>query len=260
MSLLDELIVGRANEPPRMLLYGPEKIGKSTFAASAPNPVFIQTEDGLGQIGATRFPLARSLEVVLEQLNKVRTAAHDFATLCIDSLDWLEKAIWAKVCRDSQVKSIEKAAGGYGKGYTEAASIMFGLLTGHLDAIRAERGMAIILIAHSKVEKVDEPGIQTYGRSVPDVHKSMASIVSEWADVIGFAHKKVIAAEDKSNEKRFIVSGLGKDGGDRVLRMVGTPSYLAGNRYKITTDLPLFWDAFIAALDAAEPQPVPQVA
>lgn len=248
MDLMNELIVGRANDPPRMLLYGPEKIGKSTFASSAPNPVFIQTEDGLGQIGAARFPLSRTLEDVFDCLGKVRLMEHDRDTLVIDSADWLEKLVQIKVCRDSNVKTIEKAAGGYGKGYTMSAEIIYSILADHLDLIRKERGMAIIIIAHSKVEKVDEPGFPTYGRFVPDLHKLVSSTIAEWADVIGFAHKKVRVEEDKSKEDRFIAHGLGVGGGERILRVVGTPAYLAGNRYGITTDLPLSWPAMLEAM------------
>ena len=47
--------------PPRIVLYGTHGIGKSTFAAQAPNPVFIPTEEGLDAINATAFPVCLSL-------------------------------------------------------------------------------------------------------------------------------------------------------------------------------------------------------
>ncbi|MDR0869400.1 MAG: ATP-binding protein [Planctomycetaceae bacterium] len=47
MSLLQTIQTGKAQAPPRLLIYGTEGIGKSTFGASAPKPIFIPTEDGL---------------------------------------------------------------------------------------------------------------------------------------------------------------------------------------------------------------------
>jgi hypothetical protein len=262
---MDELIVGKGNLPPRGLFFGPEKIGKSTFAASAPSPVFIQTEDGLDEIGAARFPKARTLDEVYSQLNKVRNSPHSFFSLAIDSLDWLERLIWAKVMGNYNVKSIEKAAGGYGKGYVEAAEIMQSILVDHLDPIRIQRNMAILLIAHSRVEKVNDPTTSEYQRAVPDIHKGASSVVCEWVDVIGYAHIKIRIEQDKAKEDRFIAHALGANGGERVLRLVRTPAYLAGNRYGITQDVPLSWEAFVAAMVAAQEanqnqQPVPQVA
>ena len=58
MGMLDSIQSGKENRPPRIMIYGAEGVGKSTFAASAPNPVFIQTEDGLGEIDCCKFPLA----------------------------------------------------------------------------------------------------------------------------------------------------------------------------------------------------------
>jgi hypothetical protein len=248
-SLMDELIVGKDGGPPRVLLYGPEKIGKSTTAASAPKPVFIQTEDGLGQIDTTKFPRAKTLEEVFAQLDKVRTGNHDFYTLAIDSLDWLENLIFAWVKKESGVKSIELAAGGYGKGYIRAGEVMQSILLDRLDAIRTERNMAIILVAHARIEKVNNPPLPTYDRYVPDLHKHVLPFVNEWVDAIGFAHKKIRVEADKAKEDRFIAHALGADGGERVLRFYETPSALAGNRYGITQDLPLNWTAFQNALD-----------
>lgn len=102
------------------MIYGSEGIGKSTFAALVPNPVFVQTEDGLSEIDCSKFPLAKSFDDVVLQLQAVRDEQHDYGTVVIDSLDWLERLVWDRVCADYGVKSIEKADGGYGKGYVHA--------------------------------------------------------------------------------------------------------------------------------------------
>ena len=101
----------RANQPkpPRITIHGVAGVGKTTFAAQAYKPVFIQTEDGLGTLNANHFPLARTFEEVLDALAALYTEEHDFKTVVIDSVDWLEPLIWGKACRDNGWASIEDA-------------------------------------------------------------------------------------------------------------------------------------------------------
>jgi len=106
MSLLTKVERGRLSRPPRILLYGVEGIGKSTFGSQAPKPIFIQTEDGLNEINCDKFPLARSYDDVALALGELRAEKHDYETVVIDSLDWLERMIWDKVCQDTGAKNI----------------------------------------------------------------------------------------------------------------------------------------------------------
>ena len=121
MSLLESITRGKENKPPRLFVYGQEGVGKTSLAASAPNPVFVQTEDGLGEIDTAKFPLAKSLADVTSAMTALRDDPHDFQTVVLDSADWLERLIWDRVCQDFGVRSIEKADGGYGKGYVRAS-------------------------------------------------------------------------------------------------------------------------------------------
>ncbi|MCK9327228.1 MAG: ATP-binding protein, partial [Bacteroidales bacterium] len=151
----------RANElkPPRIVVYGPAGVGKTTFGAGAPNPVFIQTEDGLGSITAPAFPLARSYGDVMEALNVLLTEEHDYKSVVLDSLDWLEPLVWEATCKRLDVASIE--APGYGKGYVEASQ-EWRRLFDTLTMLRDKRGMIVILIAHSQVSRVDDPTTAPY--------------------------------------------------------------------------------------------------
>ena len=113
MGMLDNIQTGRENKPPRIMIYGSEGIGKSSYAAGAPNAIFIQTEDGLGEIDCRKFPLAHSLSEVIAELTALRDEAHEFQTVVVDSVDWLERLIFDEVCREFGVRSIEKADGGW---------------------------------------------------------------------------------------------------------------------------------------------------
>ena len=218
MGMLETIQSGRENRPPRIMIYGSEGVGKSTFGASAPSPIFIQTEDGLGELDCNKFPLAHSLAEVLAQLTALRDEQHDFQTVVIDSADWLERLIFDEVCREYGVRNIEKADGGYGKGYTHALT---------------------------KVERFEDPENAAYDRYTPRLHKHAASLIAEWVDAVLFANKKFRVTKDSGD--RAIAAPIGADGGERIIRTVGSPACIAKNRYGLPGEIPLSWTAFINA-------------
>lgn len=247
-SPLGGVISGRSKLPPRILLYGIEKIGKSTLGASAPKPIFLQTEDGLGQIDCDRFPLATNYEQVTNYLEALITQPHSYETLVVDSGDWLERIIHDRVCNDSNVKSIELAAGGYGKGYTAALTYWREVLD-MLDACR-DKGMIVMIICHAVVEKFDDPDSASYDRYSPKLHKKTSGpLITEWADAVLFATRKIrVAVEKEGAKKRATATPIGKSGGDRYLRCVGSPSCVAGNRFNMPDEIPLSWSDLEAAM------------
>lgn len=235
--------------PPRVLLYGTEGIGKSSFASQAPKPIFIQTEDGLDEIDTEKFPLATSYEQVVTALDDLRNGQHDYETVVIDSLDWLERLMFDRLCAEHSVTSIEQVAGGYSKGYTLALNFWREIVA-YLNALRSQRGMVVLLIAHSKVERFEDPESSPYDRYSPRLHKHAAALVSEWCDAVLFATRRIrTQSEDAGfNRKRTTAHAIGKAGGERILRCIGGPSCVAKNRYGIVDELPLSWGAFMQAL------------
>jgi len=248
MGMLETIQSGREKRPPRIMIYGSEGIGKSTFAASAPNPVFLQTEDGLGEIDCCKFPLVESYSEAIAQLTAIRDEQHDFQTVIIDSADWFEKLIFDVICREYGVRTIEKADGGYGRGYSRALDY-WGTLTRILKELRDKRGMMVILIAHAKVERFADPENTAYDRYMPRMHKFASHFLVEWCDAVFFASKKFRVQKEDS---RAIAAPIGADGGDRVIRTVGSPACIAKNRYGLPTELPLSWRAFIEAYRKVE--------
>ena len=244
MNLLETITTGPTQMAPRIMIYGPEGVGKSTFAASAPKPIFVQTEDGLSAISTSKFPLCERYEDVVAQLTALRDGEHEFATVCVDSLDWLERLIWDRVCADYGVKSIEKADGGYGKGYVHALSYWREIVK-LLNQIRATRSMAVILVAHAKVERFEDPEHPAYDRYQPRLHKAANSLVCEWADAVLFATRRMRV--DSTTGK---AAPVGADGGERILRTNGSPACNAKNRYSLPSEMALSWQAFMDGMKA----------
>jgi hypothetical protein len=248
MGMLDNIQTGRDAKPPRIMIYGQEGCGKSTWCAAAPNAIFIQTEDGLGEIDCRKFPLAQSFGEILSSLTALRDEEHDFQTVAIDSADWLERLIFDEVCREFGVRNIEKADGGYGRGYTHALTHWRKVI--HLlNEIREKRHMMIILVAHAKVERFEDPENAAYDRYTPRLHKHAASLISEWVDGVFFATKKFRVTKENAgfSGERGIAAPIGADGGERILRTVGSPACIAKNRFSLPSEIPLSWAAFSEA-------------
>lgn len=240
---------GKQRRPPRVVVYGKQGEGKSTFGASAPRPIFLPTEDGLGEIDCESFPLADSYQQFVDYLGFAATGKHEYETVIVDTLDWLERLIWASVCKRFNVTHIEKADGGYARGYKHALTEWKEVLEG-LTVCR-DRGMAVILLAHAKVEKFEDPESQAYDRYTLRLHKDADGLVQEWADAVLFATRKFrVQTEDAGfNRTRGIAKAVGADGGERVLRCVGSPSCSAKNRFGITGEIPLSWESFAQHLN-----------
>lgn len=110
------ITTGIQNTPVKTVLYGPEGIGKSSFAAKFPQPVFIDTEGGTKRLNVARLPAPTSWAMLLDEVEEVRKGNVPCKTLVIDTADWAERLCTEAVCAKAKVKGIEDF--GYGKGYT----------------------------------------------------------------------------------------------------------------------------------------------
>jgi hypothetical protein len=221
------------------MLYGVHGVGKSSFGARAPTPIFVQTEDGLGEIDVDRFPLATTYAEVMKAIGELYEEEHDYKTVVVDSLDWLERLVWTEVCRRRGLESIEDA--GYGKGYVFALDLWREILDG-LSALRSKRVMGVVLIAHSRIERFENPETETYDRYVPRLHKLASAIVQEWADEVLFATYRIHTKKVDEGFGRKRAQGIGT--GERILRTTERPAHVAKNRLNLPDELPLDWEAY----------------
>ena len=247
MKLMEQIQSGKQPAPRRIMLYGTHGIGKSTWGSMATKPVFIQTEDGLGEVACDKFPLARSFNDVIRALSELYTEAHPYQTVVVDSLDWLERLIWEDVCRQKTVESIEDI--GYAKGYVFALTQWREFLTG-LEALRADRGMMIVLIAHAKIERFENPETENYDRYVPRIHKHASYVIQEWCDEVLFATYRVHVKQTKEGFDKKTTKGVGT--GERIVRTTERPAHVAKNRLNLPEELPLDWNAYAEFLAGSQ--------
>lgn len=229
-----------APKPPRLVIYGVPKIGKTTLLASAPNPVIVQTEDGADQLDVARFPLARTFAEVMGNLEQLATEDHDFQTVGIDSLDWLEPLVWADVIRKRPtdekgrpVSAIEDY--GYGKGFNYAADTWREFIDA-INFLRDSKGMAVLMTAHSRVSKYDPPDAEAFDRYDIKLHKGATALLQEHSDGILFVNYQLHVTKHEGGFNKKIAKGIGQ--GQRIVHTEERPAFLAGNRYGMPAELP----------------------
>lgn len=222
--------------PPSIVLYGVEKIGKSSFAAKMEKPIFIRTEDGVSNISVDTFPRCHKWEDVMGCMNALAVETHSYETAVIDSADWLERLIWEQVCRDENAASIEQASGGYGKGYYSALNYWTTYLQ-CLDYLRDEKNMTICQIAHAKVKEIKAPDADTYDKYTLKIqdgrNTSASSLLFEHADIVLFANYQtnVVKETQGSGKNQQVIHSRAIGTGQRFLFTEERPSFKAGNRY-----------------------------
>lgn len=252
MITLDSVTRGFVVRPPRMILLGVEKIGKSSFAAGADNPIFIpiKLEEGIDALNVSKFPVCHTFEEVEDCLRVLATENHKFKTVVIDSGTALEPLIWQDVCTEYNVNSIEKAGGGYGKGYTFALE-RWHRLQNALDYLRDEKNMASIIIGHVKVKRFDDPERASYDQYQFDINDKISASLYRWADFIGFANLNIDITAEEQGFKKTKIKAIDLDVGSRFLFTTKTPAHPGGGRGvygQLLPYIPLDWESFQAAV------------
>lgn len=230
-------------EPPNILLHGVAGVGKTTFAAQSDKPIIVCTENGLGVLDVPHFPLARSFDEVIAALKALHEEEHDYRTVVIDSIDWLEPLIWARTCAENDWETIEAA--GYGKGYAAALDVWRDYLV-WLDALRVDRGMTVIQIAHTDIRRFDNPESDPYDRYVIKLHARASALLQEHSDVVLFANYRISTVKSDVGFNKKVTRALGS--GQRVLYTNERPAFLAKNRFELPDSLDLDWQAFAEAM------------
>lgn len=217
----------------KVLLYGVEGIGKSTFASRFPAPVFIDTEGSTDHMDVARTPKAASWTELLSFVQYFITHPEELGTLVIDTVDWAERLCISQFCNKNHLGGIEDMP--YGRGYVYIAED-FGKLLNLLDQLR-DRGVHIVLTAHAMMRKFEQPDeMGSYDRWELKLSKKTAPLVKEWSDLLLFANYKtnVVNVDGQGAAK-----GKNKvTGGRRVMFTTHHPCWDAKNRFGLADELP----------------------
>lgn len=240
MSFLQKITSGKVEKPFLILIYGTDGVGKTSFAAQAPKPVFLGPEKGNSLLDVSRFPTPKSFGDVQNMILEMTTAKHEFKTLVIDSLDWIEPLIWEAVCKENGANSIENVGGGYGKGYAFAIQKWM-LMRDALDNLRETKGLNIILIAHSHIKTFQDPQNNTaYDRHQLKLNDKAAALWREFVDTVLFATFEVHTKGDDKKAKAY-------GDGSRVMFTERRPAFDAKNRLGLPFRLALSFAELVSA-------------
>lgn len=241
VSSLAGIRKGPIRAPIRVLGYGAEGVGKSTFATGAPRPIWLGAEGGTMALDVERLPEPKTWDEAMSSLSDVRNDAHDFKTLVLDPLGWLEPLNWAKVTKG--VGTIEQACGGYGKGYV-AATQLWREMVSLVSAIWEERHMNVIVLAHAQIRQNPNPSGDRWPQWVPALDLRAVGTWTQWVDHVLFMQVETVAL--KGEDKRT----LGQTTGLRIAHAAPSGGWLAKSR-GLPESFPLSWASMVEALDGA---------
>lgn len=235
-----------------MVCYGPEGIGKSTFAARFPNALFIDTEGSTKDMEVARLPRPSSWEYLLQEIQYVKDSPGICGTLIIDTVDWAEQLCVEYICNKHQKDGIESF--GYGTGYVYTKE-EFGRFLNRLEDL-VEAGIHVVLTAHTHIKKFEQPDeMGAYDRWELKLGKKTSSqtapLVKEWADMLLFVNYKTysVTVDDKGKKHKA-------QGGKRIMYTSHHPCWDAKNRYGLPDECDFDYEVIRHIVENSSVKPV----
>ena len=237
---------GKVESAKKVVIYGPEGIGKSTLASRFPDPVFIDTEGSTKELDVARYPAPMSWNDIITDVEDTAAEA-PCKTLIIDTADWAEQFCIKAVCQKNGVGGVEDF--GYGKGYVYVSETFAELLRACDKCIEA--GINVVFTAHAMMRKFEQPDeMGAYDRWEMKLSKKVAPLLKEWADMVLFCNYKTDVITDQNTKSKKAT------GGRRVVYTSHHPCWDAKNRYGLPDQMEMSFDG-IAHLFTNTKQPEP---
>ncbi len=236
---------GKIETAKKIVIYGPEGIGKSTLASQFPDPVFIDTEGSTKELDVARYPVPEYWDMILQEAEDL-LEERNFKTLVIDTADWAEKLCQQATCDRMNVKGIEDI--GYGKGYVYLCEDFQRLLTA-CDKLIAN-GINVVFTAHAMMRKFEQPDeLGAYDRWEMKLTKKVAPLLKEWADMVLFCNYKTTVVSDPNTKTKKAT------GGTRVMYSTHHPCWDAKNRYNLPDVMDMSFEPIASLFEGVEPAP-----
>ena len=237
---------GRIARPQKIVIFGPEGIGKTSLAAQCPDPVFIDTEGGTAHLDVRRLQKPDDWDQLISLIKEVAVNPGVCKTLVIDTADWAEAMCTESVCKKYNQPGIESF--GYGKGYSYLAEEFSRLLLACNEVILA--GMNVVITAHAKMRKQELPDEQgAFDRWELKLSKQTAPLLKEWPDALLFLNfKTFVVATDGNTHKA--------QGGKRVIYTSHHPCWDAKNRHNLPEELDLCYASIAPIFETVPNEPI----
>lgn len=210
-----------------MLIYGPTKIGKSTFCAHAPGALFLATEAGLNNLEVYQVTID-SWESMLDALKEISEGKHGFKTIIVDTIDNAYKMCAEYVCKKNGIA--HESDLDWGKGWALVGNEFQRVLTK-----MSLLPYGLIMVSHSEAKDTDAK-TGKYTKQMPTLPKGARQFVLSMVDLVLYC------------ETRKAASGEG-EAEERVIRTKPAREYEAGDRTGILPEtLPLDYSSLVEAL------------
>lgn len=237
--------------PPRIVLYGPSKIGISTFCAQIPNAYFMDVSGTIDHL-SVQYTRCRTYEDCQDLIKELTYGEHTHKTLVIDNLLGLENLIaneifsYEKENKAPAIEYFDEIPYGRGPGMVlwEFKSFL-----DSLDDLRVFGGVSVVIAAHEAIEEhnlsfcgpmsFSKPNMVTKTTKAQSITEEASSILTNWADCV------LYVAQQNQIKGNF----FGKKGSDTLnehpqTRSIFTerrPAFEAGNRYGLPYEIPFEW-------------------
>ncbi len=230
---------GKISRAQKVVIYGPEGIGKSSLAAQFPDPVIIDTEGGTSHMDVRRIDKPKTWDELLGIIKEVALTPGICKTLVIDTADWAEQLIVSYLCNKYKQSSIESF--GYGKGYTYMSEEFSRMLSACDLVISA--GIHVVITAHAKMRKFEQPDeMGAYDRWEMKLSRQTAPLLKEWCDMLLFCNYQTFVVSSENDTKKA-------QGGKRVIYTSHHPAWDAKTRVELPEIIDLDYANISAAVE-----------
>lgn len=274
-SRMGAVSTGRLKEPLRVLVYGPEGVGKTTLAVTAPNSILVDADGGSGKLVTKRYTWSDEPDGhVPRHYEDILAACQDFAendwpysTIVFDTADKIERLMMSFICRRESgkksqlnkdgrpVENIE--AFGYGKGWSLVLDEWIALCR-RFDWIRLHRRKNVVIVGHVGLQTIRNPSGDDYDRFMPRIYKTAAAFLKEWSDIVAYYTFDDVAMKDEGDARARGIST-----GKRLIHLERTAAFDAKTRIPMPDEIEVDeidpWGPFARAIVAGQSMSVDDI-